>query len=185
MRALLAALALVAAAPLAAQQPVPAPPSAPARAPDSVAAQADTAARRGIADTTTRTRGDSIRPVPPVTPTGAFLRSLVLPGWGQARLGRNVTGGLFIAFEGLAAAMVWKTYWQLDFARTRNHNVNSHAQERQDWLVLLAFNHLFAGAEAYVSAHLYDFPAALKIQVLPDGRTGVGLALPLPHAPAR
>jgi len=29
---------------------------------------------------------------------GAFLRSLVLPGWGQARLGRNVTGGLFVAF---------------------------------------------------------------------------------------
>ncbi len=168
--------------------PQPAPPPSPAGQParaDSVAVRPDTAQGRGLADTTTRARSDSIRPVPPVTPTGAFLRSLVLPGWGQARLGRNVTGGLFIAFEGVAAAMVWKTYWQLDLARARNHNVKSHTQEREDWLVLLAFNHLFAGAEAYVSAHLYDFPAALKIQLMPDGRTGVGIQLPLPHGPAQ
>ncbi len=152
-----------------------------ALAQDSVVARPDTAPGHGIADTTTRTRGDSIRPVPPVTPTGAFLRSLLIPGWGQSRLGRNVTGGLFLGFEGLAAAMVWKTYWQLDIARLRNRNVASHTQEREDWIVLLAFNHLFAGAEAYVSAHLYDFPAARKVRVLPDGRTGVGIELPLPR----
>jgi hypothetical protein len=127
-----------------------------------------------------RTRGDSIRPVPPITPTGAFLRSLVLPGWGQARLGRNVTGGLFLLWEGVCAAMVWKAQWQLDYARERGKWVKSHTQEREDWIVLLVFNHLLAGAEAYVSANLFDFPAALEIRRLPDGRTGIGVSAPLP-----
>jgi len=124
-------------------------------------------------------RGDSVRPVAPITPGGAFLRSLVIPGWGQARLGRNVTGGLFLLFEGIAGAMVWKANWQLDWARTRNKFVASHRQEREDWVVLLVFNHLLAGAEAYVSALLYDFPAALKAQPLPGGGTGIGVVIPL------
>ncbi len=121
-----------------------------------------------------RPKGDSIRPVPPITPTGAFLRSLVLPGWGQSRLGRNVTGGIFIGFEAISITMVWKASWQLYYARERDKYVASHRQELQDWIVLLAFNHLMAGAEAYVSAHLWDFPAGLKMRVLPGGRTGVG-----------
>jgi hypothetical protein len=127
-----------------------------------------------------RARGDSVRPVPPITPAGAFLRSLVLPGWGQARLGRNVTGGLFLLWEGVCAAMVWKAQWQLNYARERGKWVKSHTQEREDWIVLLVFNHLLSGAEAYVSANLFDFPKALKIQALPDGRTGVGVSVPLP-----
>ena len=167
MRGWLLVLAF-AAAPLAAQNPPAAPQPAP---PDTAAAQ-DTSARR-------QTRGDSVRPVPPITPGGAFLRSLILPGWGQARLNRNVTGGLFLLWEGVCATMVWKAEWQLNYARERGKFVASHTQEREDWIVLLVFNHLLAGAEAYVSANLYDFPAALKIKPLPGGRTGVGVSVPL------
>ncbi|OGT96342.1 MAG: hypothetical protein A3I79_03505 [Gemmatimonadetes bacterium RIFCSPLOWO2_02_FULL_71_11] len=177
--ALLVALGLVAGAGVVRAQVQPAPPRR-----DSVAAvQPDSAAAVQRADSILRqqrTRGDSVRPRPPITPTGAFLRSLVLPGWGQARLGRNTTGGLFVAFEGLAAAMVWKSQWQLQFARTRNKYVESHRQEREDWIVLLVFNHLMSGAEAYVSAHLFDFPAALQIDRLPGGRAGIGVTIPLP-----
>jgi hypothetical protein len=172
---LAAALVLCAAGPTIAQQPQP--PVPPLRPPDTVPVALDTLLRR--TDSLVRARADSVRPVPPVTPTGAFLRSLILPGWGQARLGRNVTGGMFVAFEGLAAAMVWKSYWQLEFARTRGKFVRSHTQEREDWLVLLAFNHLMAATEAYVSAHLYDFPAGLRFQPMPDGRSGLGVTIPL------
>lgn len=126
------------------------------------------------ADTLVPQRGDSVRPVPPVSPTGAFLRSLIVPGWGQARLGRNVAGGIFVLFEGVAITMTWKSEWQLEWARTRNKYVRSHTQEREDWLVLLAFNHLLAAADAYVGAHLYDFPGALRLQALGDGRVGIG-----------
>ena len=166
------ALAVLAAAPLAAQNPaLPAP--TPAARPNP----ADTLVR----DTTARrpTRGDSVRPVAPVTPGGAFLRSLIIPGWGQARVGRNVTGGIFLLWEGVCQAMLWKAEWQLRYARERGKFVQSHVQEREDWIVLLVFNHLLAGAEAYVSANLYDFPAALKLQTLPGGRTGVGVSVQL------
>jgi hypothetical protein len=150
---------------------------------DTAAVRVDTAtaaaAGAAVRADTGRTRGDSVRPVPPITPGGAFLRSLAIPGWGQARLGRNVTGGMFLLFEGIAGAMVWKTEWQLKWARTRDRFVASHRQEREDWIVLLVFNHLLAATEAYVSALLYDFPAALKAQPLPGGATGIGVSIPL------
>jgi hypothetical protein len=153
----------------AARQEEPAP-SVPALG-DTVAPPAPLPARPA--------RGDSIRPKPPVTPGGAFLRSLAIPGWGQARLGRNVTGGLFLLCEGVAGAMVWKASWQLEWARTRDKFVASHRQEREDWIVLLVFNHLMSATEAYVSALLYDFPVALNLRRLPGGGTGVGVSVPL------
>ena len=163
-------LLLALAAPLAAQQD-----SLPPRPP-----AADTA-RVPAADTTTRRAGraDSVRPRPPISPGGAFLRSLAIPGWGQARLGRNLTAGLFVAFEGVALTMVWKSTWQLGFAETRGKYVESHTQEQQDWIVLLVFNHFFSAAEAFVAANLYDFPATLDARVLPDGSTGLGVRIPL------
>ena len=148
---------------------------------DTARARIDSASARPagvpLADTTAPPiqRGDSIRPRPPISPGNAFLRSLVIPGWGQASLNRNVTGGVFVAFEGIAIAMVWKSAWQTDFARVRNKNVQPHIQERQDWTVLLVFNHLMAATEAFVSANLYDFPAALDMRELPDGSTGYGV----------
>ena len=169
-------LLLTATAPWAAAQNPPAP------------VRADTAAIRSVTPDSTpqrQSRGDSVRPRPPISPTGAFLRSLVLPGWGQARLNRNVTGGLFVAFEGLAAAMVWKSQWQLEFARARNKFVTEHRQEREDWITLLVFNHLFSGAEAYVSAHLYDYPVGLKLELLPGRAAGVGVTMPLRLGPPR
>ena len=180
--ALALAAGLAAAVKLAAQNPpAPAPPPAPAAQAAPASAAPDTGARGGEADTlpVRRTQGDSIRPRPPITPVGAFLRSLILPGWGQARLQRNVTGGLFLLWEGVCATMVWKAQWQLEYARARQKFVASHTQEREDWIALLVFNHLFAGAEAFVSANLYDFPKALKVRALPGGATGVGLEIPL------
>ena len=150
----------------------PARPFTPRAIPDSVVKTGDSLVTRE------RTRGDSIRPKPPITPGGAFLRSLVLPGWGQAALQRNVTGGVFMTFEGIALTMVWKSSWQVRYAEARDKLVKSHKQELQDWLILLAFNHLMSGAEAYVSGHLYDFPASLKFQTLSHDRVGLGVSVP-------
>ncbi len=178
-RAFPLALTLVlAAAPLAAQQD-----SLPARPPEDTARPpaADSTGRLPAADGAARRagRGDSVRPRPPISPRGAFLRSLAIPGWGQARLGRNLTAGVFVAFEGIAWTMVWKSTWQLEFARTRGKYVASHTQEQQDWIVLLVFNHFFSAAEAFVSANLWDFPATLNARPLPDGSTGLGVRIPL------
>jgi hypothetical protein len=162
------ALALVAAGPLAAQQD-----SVPAPRPDSArAAPADSAPARPPADS---------GPRPPVTPMGAFWRSLLVPGWGQATLGRKLTGGMMVAWEGVTLGMTLKTSHELAyFENTHSSLVAAKEQERQDWIVLLAFNHLFSALEAYVSAHLWDFPPDLRIEAVPHG-VGAAVSLPLPH----
>ena len=113
-----------------------------------------------------------------IGPMGAFWRSLLFPGWGQAKTGRPVTGGLFVAWEGVAAMMTLKAQQETHYLKeSGSDNLGAKRQEVQDWLVLWIFNHLFSGAEAYVSAHLQDFPRELKVRVIPNG---VGIRVPVP-----
>jgi len=112
-----------------------------------------------------------------VRPMGAFWRSLLIPGWGQSATGRHTTGALFVAWEGVTAMMTLKARQEANYMESiGSANAKAKRQEVQDWLVLWVFNHLFSGAEAYVSAHLQDFPADLKIQAYPRG---IGIRLPL------
>jgi hypothetical protein len=108
----------------------------------------------------------------------AFWRSLVMPGWGQSATGRHTTGAIFVMWEGVTAMMTLKAQQEANYMKQMGSaNLKAKRQEVQDWLVLWVFNHLFSGAEAYVSAHLQDFPADLKIQAFPGG---IGISLPLP-----
>jgi len=116
------------------------------------------------------------------SPLNYFARSLILPGWGQASLDRKLTGGIFIAFEGVALAMALKAHHELRYLeRTGSARIEDKRAERQDWFFLVAFNHLFSGLEAYVSASLFDFPGDLRMRPMGDGRTGVGMTLPWPR----
>lgn len=127
---------------------------------------------------------DSLRPAgqptdsvpairPPVSPMGAFWRSLLIPGWGQAKLGRRTAGALFLGFEGVALGMTISTSNQLNYLKeTNSARVDSKSAQHEDWLVLLGVNHLLAAMEAYVSAHLWDFPGDLSIQAAPGGVSG-------------
>jgi len=109
---------------------------------------------------------------------GAFLRSFVLPGWGQAATGRPMTGSVFVVWEGVTAMMTLKAHQEANYMKAINSpNQVQKRQEVQDWLVLWIFNHFFSGAEAYVSAHLRDFPPDLKVQAYPGG---IGITLPSP-----
>jgi hypothetical protein len=114
----------------------------------------------------------------PVSPMGAFFRSLLLPGWGQAKLNRKLTGGIFVAWEGVTLGMTLKTSHELNYLRrTNSGRVEVKEQEKEDWIVLLAFNHLLSALEAYVSAHLWDFPDDLEFRAVPGG-VGGQLSLP-------
>ncbi len=116
--------------------------------------------------------------VRPISPMGAFWRSVLIPGWGQARLNRKLTGGIFVAWEGVTLGMSLKTRHELAYLRRNaSQRAESKRREHEDWIVLLAFNHLFAGLEAYVSAHLADFPDDLRLQAVPGG---VGATLSVP-----
>ena len=115
-----------------------------------------------------------------IGPMGAFLRSLLVPGWGQAATGRHVTGAVFATWEGVSAMMTLKAQSELNYLReTRSSLVDAKKQEVQDWIVLWVFNHLFSGAEAFVSAHLQDFPKDLQVRAFPGG-VGISLSVPRP-----
>ena len=108
----------------------------------------------------------------PVSPMGAFFRSLAVPGWGQAKLDRRLTGGIFIGFEGIALGMIIKADRELDYMRERGdsaQSIENKKQEREDWITLLIFNHLFAALDGFVGSHLYDFPDEVKLRASPKG----------------
>lgn len=124
-----------------------------------------------LAGPTPRSDGDSL--ALRTSPMNAFWRSFLLPGWGQAKLGRKLTGGLFIVWEGTTLGMSLKTRHELAYLRrTGSGRAEDKRREHEDWVVLLAFNHLLSGLEAYVSGHLTDFPADLKLRAVPGGIGG-------------
>jgi len=116
----------------------------------------------------------------PTTPMGAMFRSFLFPGWGQAVYGRKVTAGVMMGFEGLAVGMLLKVKGEERYdAETGSANFKDKRLQEQDWITLIVFTHLMSGLEAYVSAHLYDFPGDLEMRTLPAGGTGVGVRIPL------
>lgn len=133
-----------------------------------LSAQTDSVPRVVVSDSAHRMR-----------PGAAFWRSLVIPGWGQSATGRHVTGAAFITWEGITAMMTLKAQGEAEYLKSiGSGHVKTKRQEVQDWVVLWVFNHLFAGAEAYVSAHLQDFPTDLQVRAFPNG---IGVSLPLGH----
>jgi hypothetical protein len=124
---------------------------------------------------------DTLYSKAPTSPMGAFWRSLLLPGWGQAKLNRKLTGALFVAWEGVTLGMSIKTSHELSYLRAvRSGRVKDKEKERQDWLVLLGFNHLLSAIEGYVSSHLWDFPGDLEINAAPVPGGGFGASVSLP-----
>jgi hypothetical protein len=163
------------------------------------AQRADSA--RAAASARPRAARDTVRAArPPISAKRAFLRSLLIPGWGQSSLDRGTAGGLFATIELLSAAMIVKSKQDLDFAKrygkdsivtgftggtgsqgtvSRAANplkgrISPRRQHLEDWIALLVFNHLFSGADAFVAAQLWDVPAGVSIRS--DGGTTVTLA---------
>ena len=133
---------------------------------------------------------------PPITPKKAFLYSSLLPGFGQSRLDRGTSGALFVSVELAAFVMIRRSRMDLREARRyrldtlpdqylvagdsliRNGSftgrftldlVNTRRLHVEDWLAVVAFNHLFAGADAFVSAQLWDVPLELSAFPRPAG----------------
>ena len=116
----------------------------------------------------------------PVSPMGAFFRSLTIPGWAQAKLDRRLTGGIFLGFEGIALGMVIKADRELAYLKARGDSaevLENKRQEREDWITLLVFNHLFAALDGFVGSHLYDFPDEIRFRAAPGG---VGAVVTIP-----
>lgn len=143
---------------------------------------------------------DTIKP--PISPRRAFLYSAILPGSGQAILGRQKAAAVMLLIEGIAIAMIRQSAASVGEARRMSGDsvvtsyVNSagdsvptanprrfdspyvHTRQSQveDWAAFLIANHLFSGADAFVAANLWELPAQLQIRVTPQ-RASVGAKL--------
>lgn len=54
--------------------------------------------------------------------------------------------------------------------------VNARRSQYEDWVTLILFNHLFAGADAFVASLLWDLPARVGYRPGPTG-PGVGVSI--------
>jgi hypothetical protein len=61
--------------------------------------------------------------------------------------------------------------------RYSQERVRARRTHLEDWRALLIFNHLLAGADAYIAAQLWDLPGKVDLRVAPD-RTVLGWSLP-------
>lgn len=141
---------------------------------------------------------DSLRP--PISPRRAFFYSFLVPGYSQAVLGRHKSGALILLFEGICLSMLRESAADVREARrtagdtvvlswvdqsggaTRvtqtaprftEDDVRSRRRHEEDWIALLIANHLFAGADAYVAANLWDLPTQLSLRPTAGGATVV------------
>lgn len=178
--------------------------AAAAQKPDTTRARADSARRR--ADSTrarpdstrrraaTRTVPDSLKP--PLSPRRAFLYSAIIPGYAQAKLGRNKAAAVMLTIEAMAIAMIRESQADVREARAMSGDsvvvsyvgtsgdslplpviarrfdvpyVHVRQAHVEDWVAFLIANHLFSGADAFVAANLWDVPAQLQIRAIPGG----------------
>ena len=153
-----------------------------------------------------------------VSPGGAFFRSLLLPGWGQAAVGSYGRGGFYFATESVVAWMLFKTNRRQRASRAilslREGEAEAfhmalgvtdpdsllalieadplvtdaraldevRSQQFEDWLAFGVFMLFLSGADAFVAAHLADFPEPLTpgFQALPDGGFEASLSITVP-----
>ena len=147
-----------------------------------VAASADTAAL----DTAVRSHR--------VTPKGAFIRSLILPGWGQSEVGAPERGAIYFALEAGSLWMVYKSHQKL--GESRDHDAVLRAlgelpegqnspltrdrlAQREDWITLSVFWLFFSGADAFVAGYLRDFDEHVGVAPSPTGGTQLQYTVPV------
>lgn len=146
------------------------------------------------------------------SPGKAFLRSVLLPGWGQFSVGAYKRGAVFMALQGSSYYMLAKSYRRLDEAEDRldarlrvvrdsliaeddtvdlairldtmslheRDLVNSRRRHRQDWITYTVVFTLLSGVDAFVAAHLADFPARISTENEADGTVHLKVSVPFP-----
>ena len=147
--------------PLRAQDPPP-----PAAVADSASVEAAPAA-----DTTGQR--------PPISPLGAFGRSLILPGWGQLEVGRPSRGAFYFAAESVFLFMVFKSDARLSAAKEElplnEERISNRSGQRENWIVLAGFIAFLSGLDAWVSTQFWDFEPSIGPPA--DGSVGIALGL--------
>lgn len=138
---------------------------------------------------------------PPLSPRRAFLMSALVPGLAQSRLEKATSGAFFAGIELAAVAMLRRSANDVREVRRQATDTlpgnfavapgtgaltpvgalpprfeasmeRSRKLHVEDWTAAIVFNHLIAGADAFVAAQLWDVPT--QVTMVP---TANGLAL--------
>jgi len=152
-------------------------------------------------DTVVQAAADSLKP--PISPRRAFLYSFLMPGSAQSILGRHKAATGFLLLEAIGVSMIRESAADAHEARRMatdtiivswvdpsgtlqktaapppfsSNEVRTRDAHVEDWVAVVIANHLLAGADAFVAAHLWDVPARLAIRVRPGGGATVGASL--------
>lgn len=158
------------------------------------------------------------------SPRGAFMRAVLVPGWGHFHTGSYTRGAVYLTLQTTSWFMLGKTIMRLNDVQDRDELltrlaadsleaamaadpalaeqlqnpqaydaalltypglrnarglVNARRQQRQDWITYTLFFTFAAGVDAYVTAHLKDFPADIMAEPGRDGRMNLGLQFPV------
>ncbi len=127
-------------------------------------------------------------------PTGAFIRSLVVPGWGQLYTDNWFKSAVFF---GVGVGMWYGVYTQndqyhhfQDLARRQKSETQRELMQKSADFYLDDRNRLIwwtagltllSAFDAYVEAHLYDFEIDPTLGVTPSGdgpQIGISITLP-------
>lgn len=170
--------------------------------------------------------------VAPISPGGAFIRSLIIPGWGQSAFEAYTRGGIYFSGWATNWFMIVKTRARLGEARNRLdlrtvqirdsliHSppapdvppnpdsmravldttnllqtvlgedrvgadlqglIQSREQQREDWIAWSIFWLLASGIDAFVTAHLADFPATIDVEPNMDRSVSLRVDVPFPR----
>ncbi|MEJ2540312.1 MAG: hypothetical protein P8188_10115 [Gemmatimonadota bacterium] len=140
-------------------------------------------------------RADSLAMAQRPSPLGAFLRAIAIPSWGHGSIGSHHrrTGArrssaretlqvreVVVRAELVAAGVPEEELDDAVVADPRvvdaQNLVDAREGQFEDWAALGIFLVLLSGADAFVSAHLQDFPDPIDVQVgpTPDGGVEVG-----------
>lgn len=132
----------------------------------------------------------------PISPAGAFLQSLLIPGRGQITLGKKNASRFYMVVEAVGIGMTIHSVGRLREARRAARDstplefvvdpatgdsvatvwvasrfpperINARRTHVEDWIALIVFNHLLSAADAYVAANLWDFPASVSVRAQP------------------
>ncbi len=130
-------------------------------------------------DTAAAAAGDTLRMV---SPTGAMLRSALLPGWGQLYTGHPIKAVVAVGSAGWVLSSLLDSGRQVrDLVDQRDGATDPAVREqlaseietwrnrRRTWIYWTAVTWLFWVTDAFVDAHLYHFD-----EIEPDFEATVG-----------
>ena len=107
---------------------------------------------------------------PVKSPTGAALRSALLPGWGQLYNQKPYKAALFFSVNSYMIYQIIANDHQFDKTKKRFYK---RRRDNHSWYFGLTY--LLNLMDAYVDAYLFGFERVMKIQPIPtvDNKVGV------------